>query len=72
LKKAALGEGIFIGVQSLARHASLLTAEVPYALAVTLEVAQSQRTGLYVEVRDAIRARARSQAQARAKNRTGG
>jgi hypothetical protein len=71
LKKAALGEGIFIGVQSLARHASLLTAEVPYALAVTLEVAQTQRTGLYVEVRDAIRARARSQAQARAKNRTG-
>jgi hypothetical protein len=68
LNKAALKDGIFIGVQASARHPSQKAAQIPYALAVTLEMAQSQRTGLYAEVRDTIRARA----QARATTRVGG
>lgn len=58
LKKATIEGGIYIGVQAMARHFSQLDADIPYALAVTLEMAQSQNTNIYAEVRDAIRARA--------------
>jgi hypothetical protein len=63
------GKGLFVGVQAFANRTQFLTAEVPYALAITLEMAQSQRSaGLYAEVRDKIqeRAKARAQAQVRA------
>lgn len=68
LSKTDHQNGIFIGVQASARHPSQVRAKIPYALAVTLELAQSQRTGLYAEVRDKIRARA----SVRATTRIGG
>lgn len=58
-------KGLFIGVQAMARHPSQLTVEVPYALAITLELAQTQTTQLYQQVRDAVRARARTRIAAR-------
>lgn len=57
LKKAAVGSSLVMCVQAAARHASQAGVDIPYALAVTLEVAQSARTSLYTEVRDTIRAR---------------
>jgi hypothetical protein len=66
LKRAANAKGeIFIGVQAMARHPSFRNVAVPYALAVTLEVAQSVNSQLYAEVRAAVQARA----QARARDR---
>jgi hypothetical protein len=58
LKKMAIEGGIYIGVQAMARHFSQMEADIPYALAVTLEMAQSQNTKIYAEVRSAIQARA--------------
>lgn len=59
------GRGIFLGVQALARHASHLQTGVPYALAVTVEMAASQQSRLYLEIRDAVRARTRTRATIR-------
>lgn len=57
LRKELLADGLFIGVQARATHASQARAAVPYALAITLEMAQSQQTNLYAEVRAALRSR---------------
>lgn len=55
--KDVLQEGMFVGVQARAIHPSQEKAQVPYALAITLEMAQSQKTNLYVDVSNEIRAR---------------
>lgn len=67
LVKAADPKGIFIGVQALQRHPSLVGASVPYALAVTLEMAQSQQTGIFEEIKEIMKQRA----AARSANRIG-
>jgi hypothetical protein len=59
------GRGIFLGVQAMARHPSHVQTEVPYALAVTVEMAASQQSRLYQEIRDAVRARTRTRATVR-------
>lgn len=57
VQEAATG-GIFVGVQALARHRSMHQAQIPYALAVTMEVAQTVKTqGLYQQVQRAVAAR---------------
>ncbi|SKC53362.1 S8 family peptidase [Paraburkholderia hospita] len=68
------GKGLFVGVQAFANRSQFLEAEVPYAVAITLEMGQSQRSSnLYTEVRNKIQERAnvRAQAQAQAKARSG-
>lgn len=57
LRKELLTGGLFVGVQARATHSSQEKADVPYALAITLEMAQSQQTNLYAEVRAALRSR---------------
>ena len=70
LKKAANAKGeIFIGVQAMARHSSFKKVDVPYALAVTLEIAQPVSSKLYAQVRAAVQARTQAQAQAHAQAR---
>lgn len=61
LCKEATKNGMFLGIQAYARHPSVEQAPVPYAVAVTLEIAQSLKTNVnvYAEVRDAIRTRTR-------------
>lgn len=54
-RRATVGE-IFVGVQALSKHPSTHHEYVPYALAITIEVAQSARvTDLYNEVAQGIR-----------------
>lgn len=54
-------KGMCIGIQARQRHPTHKHTEVPYALAVTVELAQPARASqLYVQVRDAIRDRART------------
>lgn len=63
LRKQNVSGGIFVGVQAAARHSSVARARVPYALAVTLDVAQSVKTaGLYAQVRQEVNVRAQQQA----------
>lgn len=58
IMRVAQAGGIFVGVQGRARHHTLKKEVVPYALAVTMEVAQSVKTqGLYEQVRQEIAAR---------------
>lgn len=52
-------KGLFIAVQARALSKRFEDLTVPYALAVTIELASSQKTSLYIDVRDAIRNRAR-------------
>lgn len=52
-------KGLFIAVQARALSRRFENLTVPYALAVTIELASSQKTSLYIDVRDAIRNRAR-------------
>lgn len=68
LVKISEPDGIFVGVQAMHRHPSQIGVAVPYALAITLEMGQSQHTGIYEEVRQEIRTRA---AAARSTNRIG-
>lgn len=49
--------GLFVGVQARALHEEFAEARVPYAIAITLEVAQSLRADIYNEVRTKVRAR---------------
>lgn len=49
--------GLFVGVQARALHDEFAEARVPYALAITLEIAQSLRADIYNEVRTKVRAR---------------
>jgi Subtilase family len=66
LKKVANTKGeIFIGVQAMARHVSFNNLDVPYALAITLEVAQSASSKLYAQVQEAVQARAQSRTRTR-------
>lgn len=57
LMKVAEAGGIFIGVQAMSRHQSQNDVAIPYALAITLEMGQSLRTGIYDEIRQQIRPR---------------
>lgn len=67
VKALADPRGFFVGVQAFASRTQFQDAEVPYALAITLEMAQSQRSaGLYAEVRDKIQERTRARGRARA------
>jgi Subtilase family len=50
---------IVIGVQAMAK-AGFEKLDVPYALAITLEVGQRQRSQLYAEVEEQVRGKARS------------
>lgn len=71
LKKAANAKGeIFIGVQAMARHPDFKKVDVPYALAITLEVAQSASSKLYAQVQDAVKARAQAQTRTRTRQRS--
>lgn len=54
-RRATVGE-IFLGVQAFSKHQSTHNEPIPYALAITMEVAQSARvTDLYNEVAQRIR-----------------
>ena len=66
LLEAASAEGIFVCVQAMARHRTLKKKPVPYALAITMEMAQSVRTGLYQQVQQAIAARVQQRDTVRA------
>lgn len=46
-----------IAVQAMAKHESMKHVQVPYALAITLEVAQGVDTKVYEEIRDHVRER---------------
>lgn len=66
LQKSANASGqIRIGVQAMARHSSFKNTDVPYALAVTLEVAQSVESKLYAEVNESVSSRQKSQTRTR-------
>lgn len=73
-KKVAMltdARGFFVGVQAFANRTQFQQAKVPYALAITLEMGQTQRAaGLYAEVRDEIQERARARARTRAGAKT--
>lgn len=59
-------DGIFVGVQAMALHSKFNDENVPYALAVSLEMGQSLRTnGIYTEVRDAVRSRVTARSRTR-------
>lgn len=60
LIKAGEQGGIFVGVQAMARHSSQNYVPVPYALAATLEMGQTLKTGIYDEIRQIIRSRSRA------------
>jgi len=63
LRDTSLSEGIFVGVQAMARHSSMEREAIPYALAITMEVAQSLKTsGLYNQVLQAINVRTKQRA----------
>jgi hypothetical protein len=53
--------GLFIGIQARALHPSFEQLKVPYALAITLEVAATVREDIYASVVNAIRPRERVQ-----------
>lgn len=57
------GHGLEIGVQALAKHGSTKGAPIPYALAMTLEVAQSVDTKIYEQIRSHIRTRQQQRAR---------
>jgi hypothetical protein len=64
-------KGLFIGVQAFANRTQFQTVQVPYALAITLEMGQTQRSAtLYAEVRDTIQERARARGKVRAGAKT--
>jgi len=46
-----------IAVQAMAKHESMKHVQVPYAIAITLEVAQGVDTRVYEEIRDHVRER---------------
>lgn len=46
-----------IAVQAMAKHESMKHMQVPYAIAITLEVAQGVDTKVYEEIRDHVRER---------------
>jgi hypothetical protein len=54
--------GLFIGVQARALSKHFEESMVPYAMAVTLEVAPTVREDIYASVRDAIQPRPRVRA----------
>jgi hypothetical protein len=56
-------KGLFIGVQARALSRRFEELTIPYALAVTVELATSQQTSLYADVRSAIRNRTRANAR---------
>lgn len=70
LRPDTFKNGLFVGVQARATHSSQENARTPYALAITLEMAQSQKTNLYAEVRAALRTRAGVRAATRIGGRT--
>ncbi|MES2036672.1 MAG: S8 family peptidase [Pseudomonadota bacterium] len=60
LVKVAEQGGIFVGVQAMSRHPSQNNVSVPYALAATLEMGQSLKTGIFNEVQQEIKSRTRA------------
>ncbi|WP_428003728.1 S8 family serine peptidase [Acidovorax sp.] len=57
--RAALGpDGLYFGVHATANHADFASAQIPYALIVTLEMGQASRAEIFNEVQSALRARA--------------
>lgn len=68
----ALRDGMFIGVQARSTHPSQEKAPAPYALAITLEMAQSQKTNLYVDVATEIQNRANVRSTVRTPTRVKG
>ncbi len=59
VKLATDPKGIFIGVQCRAVHPTCETAKIPYALAVSMEVAQSAKANIYAEVSQVVNVRSR-------------
>lgn len=57
------GHALEIGVQAMAKHESTKGAAVPYALAMTLEVAQSVDTKIYEQIRNHVRTRQQQRAR---------
>lgn len=68
LRKHILPNGLFVGVQARSTHKLHEFAKVPYALVITLEMAQLQNATLYEDVRSEIESRA----SARTTTRIGG
>ena len=58
LQRESVEGGIFVGVQSMARLASLKQVPIPYALAVTMELGQAVQSELYAQVQRMIELRA--------------
>lgn len=61
----ASGAELEVGVQAATRHSSTKDAEVPYALSITLEVAQSVDTKIYQEIREHLQARVQQRSRTR-------
>ncbi|MGX9981552.1 S8 family peptidase [Methylobacterium fujisawaense] len=51
--------GLFVGVQALSLNEAFKDQRVPYALATTIEVAQTLRADIYADVRSRVRPRVR-------------
>lgn len=62
LVAAAKGNSISLCVQATAKQVRHANTSVPYAMAVSMEMAQSLRSQLYSEVRAALRARVQTRA----------
>lgn len=58
-------KGLFIGVQARSLGKKFEREKIPYALAVTVELASSQKTSLYADVKTAIQARIQPRVQQR-------
>lgn len=54
-KLTANNQNLVICVQARAIHDSLLQAQVPYALAISIDLGQSVRANIYQEVKAAVR-----------------
>lgn len=57
--KSITPSGLFVGVQARELHPSFKASTIPYALAVTIEVAQTVRADIYTDVQSRARTRTR-------------
>ncbi|CAN7166865.1 S8 family serine peptidase [Variovorax paradoxus] len=63
---AAVGpNGLYFAVHATANHSDFDSAELPYALAITLEMAQAVQSKLFTEVQSALQARAATRTRVR-------
>ena len=65
LRSALVPDGIHFCVHATANHADFAQERVPYALAVTLEMAQASRSRLFIEIQSAMQARTATRTRVR-------